>query len=304
MKTRLVLFLLTAVVVSTATADIRIGTWNVEWLYDHKNSKTGVTLEKEMNAPSKKEYFQRIDSFAEAINKLNPDFLALQEIEGRHILKALAGALRSGYGKRYRYAFIEGTDTHTGQDVGLLIREGWNHQQKRFRFDRNSNPRGRNLSKHLRVDLSRGNERFTVVIVHLLTDQKKRLQQAYTLRSWLDELDRKQLVVLGDFNTKARFSQTSKGSDVGVIRGFKTASANDDLYDAHQKLGKRATHVSGRQLDRILLSRPLWKRLDRVWVSPKLAVKGNEDRGRKVLYSEPVSTQDLSDHYPLMIQLK
>ena len=71
-----------------------------------------------------------------------------------------------------------------------------------FVFDRNAQPNGRNLSKHLRVDLSRDGQRYSLVIVHLITDQKKRLQQARTLHGWLSKLDNQRLLVLGDFNTK------------------------------------------------------------------------------------------------------
>ncbi|MFT5116275.1 MAG: endonuclease/exonuclease/phosphatase family metal-dependent hydrolase [Parasphingorhabdus sp.] len=290
---------------SLGNADgLRVGTWNAEWLYDHKPSKTGVTLERQMSAPNKAEYWQRIKTFAVAINELDVDFLALQEIEGRHVLKALAGALRAEFGQSYRYAFVEGTDTHTGQDVGLLVREGWTYKPSRFRFDRNAQQDGRNLSKHLRVDLSRDGQSYSVVIVHLITDKKKRLQQARTLHGWLSKLDNKGLLVMGDFNTKQKLDQTSQSGDMGTIRGLHTATSKDDLLDSHKKLSQRQTHVSGRELDRILLSPDLWKRLKKVEVRRKLAIKGSTDDSRQVDYSLPVNKQDLSDHFPLVAEFK
>jgi hypothetical protein len=52
------------------------------------------------------------------------------------------------------------------------------------------------------------------------------------------------LIILGDFNTGLRFQEVAPGSEMGIIRGFQTSTTTDDLFDTHQMLNLRETHVS------------------------------------------------------------
>jgi hypothetical protein len=127
--------------------------------------------------------------------------------------------------------------------VAFLFKEGVGIEDSgsRFEFTGDLDQDGfRNLSKHLRIDVTIQGERYTFVTVHLLSSNVAGCQeQARTLRAWITtevEPDAT-LVVLGDFNAGQNFNQTSSGSEIGIIRGFQTPSQDDDLFDAHQLLG-------------------------------------------------------------------
>ena len=116
-------------------------------------------------------------------------------------------------------------------------------------------------------------------------------------------------MVLGDFNAGQRFNQTTPESEMGIIRGFQTATTEDDLFDVHERLGgaDRETHVGGKELDRILLSPSVvsggrWE-LAVVSTQRNLAIRGTPDQGSGVSYTLPVAERDLSDHFPLMVTL-
>ena len=288
---------------SPALADLRMATWNVEWLFDEVVNSRDSDLEASMSAPSRVAYESRIRRIARAIADIKPDFMALQEIEGANVLADLAARLLAYHGQDYGYAFVPGVDTYTGQEVGLLFRSGWRVRAKRFRFDKHAIPGGRNLSKHLHVVAQRHGRKLSLVVVHLITERQKRLQQARTLRHWLRQFEDVSLVVMGDMNSRLAGNELTPDSDLGTLLGWQTVTKSDDLYDSHQQLGRQATHVSGAPLDRILLSEDLWNRLDRVTTRRALAVQGRVDHQRSVDYSLPESEQDLSDHYPLIVDL-
>jgi hypothetical protein len=106
-----------------------------------------------------------------------------------------------------------------------------------------------------------------------------------------------------------RFHETAADTDIGVIRGLGTPTSADDLFDAHAELARtdRRTHVSGRELDRILLAPRLRDgeglELKSVATLRSLAIRGDADTGRDVDYHLPAAEQDLSDHFPLLVVL-
>ena len=78
-------------------------------------------------------------------------------------------------------------------------------------------------------------------------------------------------------------------SDIGTIIGLETRTTNDDLTDLHTKLNRdhRATHASGNQLDRILISPSL---IDRRGITFS-RIRNRRDLNRRT-----------SDHYPVVAE--
>jgi endonuclease/exonuclease/phosphatase family metal-dependent hydrolase len=208
---------------------------------------------------------------------------------------------------RYQVAFVQGNDTYTGQDVAALVQQEIEFQASRFRYTFGGDSNHKSLSKHLRIRATLGGERFEIVAVHLITQPADRIKQARTLRAWTRDLVDENLVILGDLNASLAFNETTPNSDIGIIRGFGTPSRADDLFDAHERLANRRTHVSGRELDRVLLSPSLVDTtgltLNTVTTRRDLAIRGEVDRLDRVDYSQPDAEQDLSDHFPLLITL-
>ncbi len=292
----------------TPGAEIRIATWNLEWFYDDARDSDSV-IGDDFAAPNRGEYQDRVHGVAGAIYAIDPTLIALQEIENARVLQDLADRLLDRHGAAYQAVYVTGRDTHTGQDVAVLVKtEGW-VSARRFDF---SAFRGRrdfkDLSKHLVVETSFGGEDITFVAVHLSTNTRDRQRQARTLRAWIDDLaPTTSIVILGDFNARQPFNQTTPDSELGIIRGFQTPMTTDDLFDAHARLIQQGTHISGRALDRVLLSPSLldatsW-RLASVATRRDLVIRGRVDAGQGVDYAQPFDEQDLSDHFPLVVTL-
>lgn len=306
----LIIFLLTTLPVNAMGDEYVIGTWNLEWFYNADSSDDEFAISDPIAPPNNQEYQDRVKTIANAIAEIHPTILALQEVENEEVVQDLAEKLFSEHSLEYEVAFVKGRDTFTGQDVAYLVEKGIPLSASRFDFSPfDDDDDFKDLSKHLKLNTTLNGESFALINVHLITRQQPRLKQANTLRAWISpSVATGHLVVLGDFNTGQRFNQTSPDGDMGIIRGLSTSDQDDDLFDAHQLLGQRATHVSGRELDRVLVSPSLQDNdgleLMSIETRRDLAIIGTEDRGRGVDYSKSISEQDLSDHFPLVATFK
>jgi predicted extracellular nuclease len=102
---------------------LRFGTWNVKWFFDHRTADNSSEVAREMSAPSAAAWNWRVAQVAAAIADLNPDILALQEIEDGDAVLEIADELAT-QGNQYQIAFVQGDDTYTEQDVAFLVRDG------------------------------------------------------------------------------------------------------------------------------------------------------------------------------------
>ena len=285
---------------------LRIVTWNIEWFFDHNTSDDNSRIGRDYAAPDRGEYQERVKAVAAAIQEIDPAILALQEVENEKVVADVARRLATDHDLEYQVAFVQGRDSYTGQDVAFLVKEDILFDESRLNFRLFSGDDNfKSLSKHLKLDVILGDEAVTLITVHLVTGREGRVQQARTLRAWIEEsVAEENLILLGDFNAGQRFNQTTPDSDIGIIRGFQTDTESDDLFDTHRALGDRATHVSNRELDRILISPALLDETGLQFVSVDtrrdLAIRGSQDRGDGVAYQKPTREQDLSDHYPLV----
>jgi endonuclease/exonuclease/phosphatase family metal-dependent hydrolase len=289
-------------------ADLRIATWNMEWFFDADegdNSGPGT----ENSAPDAAEFHARVNTFADAIKILDPTILAVQEIEHARVLQALVDRLRTHHNLGYQIAFVEGTDTATQQDVAFLVKDGLPIIFRRFVFERANDPNFKDLSKHLALEVQTHGEPLLLVTVHLRAGSavQERQRQARTLHEWIGaRVATDNVIILGDFNTSLAVQETTPGSEMGIIRGFQSASQVDDLFDVHTTLSAadRPTHASGRQFDRVLISPALQDDTGLRFITASthrtLAIRGTLDNTSGVDYALPEAEQDLSDHFPLL----
>lgn len=305
------LFLLSKPMVAQAAGPtLRIATWNLEWFNDHDRSDDRSTIGRDFAAPNFREYAERVTTTAAAIAEMKPTILALQEVENRKVVIDLANELADQHNLDYEVAFEEGKDSFTGQDVAFLVEAGLLFEASRYRFPNAFRSKGyKDISKHLKLEAIIADEAFTLVTVHLITSDDNREKQALTLRGWIENtVATDNLIILGDFNARQRFNQTRPNSEMGIIRGFQTDTQKDDLFDVHQWLGQRETHVSGAELDRILVSPRLLDedgfQVIEATVRRDLAILGREDRSDGVDYDQPADEQDISDHFPVLITLR
>lgn len=294
--------------------EITIATWNLEWFYDSNQSDNIESLAKRMSAPSKADWAWKLDVAAGGIGKLKPTIIALQEIENEKVVQQLADTIEKQTGLVYKVGFKQGTDSATEQDVAFLVKDGVEFRAGRLPFKKEwrSDRTLKDLSKHLALATTLGDEKVFVINVHLIASSSEgRQAQARTLRKWIDSDVAKKgnVFILGDFNAGQRYNETTPDSGVGIIRGFSTSTKADDLEDLHRTLGNRATHISGRELDRILMTPALFtdkkdaKDLSFVKIERRadVCIRGEPDKFHRDSYWKlSTKERDVSDHFPLM----
>ena len=315
--------------VAVAQEPFSVMTWNLEWFYDDYPGDTFSKLAKEKATPSRSQWDWRRDAIAESIAEVSPTVVALQEVENRRVLWYLTRAIERNHRQKYSELGIQSSDHFTEQDVGFLFRSPVDvlsisqyFQTREMRASENY----LNLSKHLvgvfRVPFDGGTEQVTVLNVHLRARAEAeplRKRQARLIHRWVSKSIEagENVIVLGDFNTEEMGDDIRTGSDLGIVSGAETKSANDDLVDLTLRVpsGSRATHLLGRQFDRIFASRsmvddaPGTKDLvfESIRVRQDLAIREDQDDQQshwERYWEIDQDERDLSDHYPVVARFE
>lgn len=295
-------------------AKLVIATWNVEWMFDDFVGNNRSELSREQSAPSAAYWNAKVDAVATAIATLQPSILALQEIEGDETLVAISSRLREKHNLNYRFAFIQGSDRTTEQDVGLLFRGGLTqyrrHEQTKVMFD---SQQYYNLSKHLvgEFQWAQVTSPLTMMNVHFRATEEGadfRARQARLARHWLEQIIKRgeDVVMLGDINSEHSVGDNS--SEIKILCG----EAPNQLIDLLQFAppDKRRTHlILDRQFDRILVSRSMMEDgAGKDWVFEKMEVRSDVNVRGKVDGPEHWEQRltsnfdelDTSDHFPVV----
>lgn len=194
---------------------IRIMQYNVEWLFlDYYKPMdcpgNGCTWVNESQANSHLEYVAKV------IDEISPDIVNLCEVEGCDELHSLNKKLNQN---QYQSYLLNGTDTSTGQNVGLLtkITPILNLQRSKSKFEYpvqdsecgyNGEPGNSSVSKHYFTEFKFGNLEIVLIGVHLLaqpTDPErcsKREAQALVIQEIISNSiqEKKEIIVIGDMN--------------------------------------------------------------------------------------------------------
>lgn len=305
---------------------LTICTWNLEWFFDEYTGDNFEELPRKQAAPSRADWDWKLAGVASIIGELKPTIVALQEVENRRVLFYLTQKLRRDHGLNYRIAYIEGEDFFTEQDVAILALGGLVEFRRRDRSrEEYQNKEFQALTKHLFADFAWGSGKdqvqLTLLNLHVRATPEaapQRQKQARLARHWLrEQIDRgDNIIILGDLNSEESINQTTKDGDMGVFRGLDTPSSADDLFDALTRLAdpKAATHLNGRQYDRILLSPPLLVSGESsrgisfrsISLRRDLVLRGTgQDKDHfDVFWQIPQAERDISDHYPLVAEFE
>jgi len=310
--------------------EVLIGTWNIKFFYDHDKTDNNSNLGKEMSAPDEQKWKERVKLTAAAIAQIKPTLLGLQEIENKKVVEELAAELKTSHGLEYTVGFIQGNDPYTEQDVAFLAAKRPGTLTYKRVEDAGLTLTNTNLfkipSKHLALQLVHTRPdgaalRLTVMVAHLKAggnpDEPQRVRQSRVLNRWAEKLMTagagEGVIVLGDFNAGKKFATTTATDGVGVLRGMETVAVADDMIDLNEYLdvADRRTHVSGRELDRILVSPNLIDDTGLVFKSVAnyrhLVVRGtgpDNTPNKPTFYDYAINEADLSDHYPLVAKFK
>lgn len=310
----------------TSGDDFTVATWNLEWFYDDAGGDNYSKLAREQSARDRNAWNWKRDAVAEAIAALEPDVVAFQEIEGQRVLYYLTQALGRLGATPFRIGFVEGSDYHTEQDVGFLVRRGTDitriarYEQSRAMFE---SDQFHNVAKHAEivvdVPVGDGVETVTIMTVHFRAREEAvepRTRQARLIHAWLRDriAAGENIIVLGDTNSETTELPAPGGSDLAALTGRDTPGDADDLVDLHRFLdpADRRTHLlDGKQYDRILVSPSLIEdapgREDLVFesiaVRRDLAVRQGIDSPEthwdKYWETAPAE-RDTSDHWPVV----
>lgn len=300
-------------------SSLKVMTWNVEWMFDTYTGDNPSKLAREQSAPSAEYWNYKVSGVADVIATEAPHIVALQEIEGGRVLGNICSQLKKDHQLSYRYAFIQGTDTFTEQDVGFLVRGGLvsyrRHEQSKVMYDSRE---FYNLSKHLAGEFRwEGMESpLTVMNVHLRATadaEDKRVKQAKLARHWVEsQLKRDEdVLVLGDMNSE-HFAGNIRG-DVAEIVGDSNRPKMVDLLSRLESPATETHVVLDRQFDRIYVSQSLmndgpgidWSfRSVKVLVDPVLRGKrdGKEHWDNRLQFLP--DELDLSDHFPVVAEFE
>ncbi len=303
---------------------LTIVTWNLEWFFDDNLGDNQSKTAKEESSPNASFWNWKRDAIAEAIAKMRPNIIALQEIEGKTVLHALTDTLRNKHNQTYRIAFVEGFDGSTEQDVGILYQSGCVEYSRREQNNAMFKSGGfYSLSKHLfaRFEWETGNhtESMTMLTMHLRAREeaaKEREKQARLVHQLLKKQIEagENVVVLGDTNFDGIDGKKTTNDDgAEALSGRQTNSKDDDLIDLNSKLpaNQRRTHlVADKQFDRIFVSQAMIENdpsvkdwvFERIEVLPNAVIRGNDpvqDHWEK-RFKKPPEQRELSDHFPVM----
>jgi len=197
------------------TSTLRIMQYNVEWLFVNYYAEANCpgsdcTWHTESDAKVHLEYVSKI------INELQPDILNLCEVEGCNELEML---INSTNGEQYIPYLIQGTDTSTGQNVGLLTKidpvVNLYRTEERITYPISGSTCSTGLgstttgvSKHYITEFEMNGLNIVMIGTHFLafpTDPERCVQreaQAQVLQNVIKKYHDKnyEIIVLGDFN--------------------------------------------------------------------------------------------------------
>ena len=286
----------------------RLAQYNAEWLFidQYENCPgSGCTWSNQSEAQ------KHLSVVATNINNINADYINFCEVEGVNELNMVAN--QSMYD--YKSYLIKGTDTSTGQNVGVLtkITEPMILQRTEDRYNypisgskcgcTTSGSSG--VSKHYINTFLLNNFNLTVIGVHFLaypTDSircAEREAQATIIRNYVDKyLDLgNQVIVMGDFNDFdgtyidannnipiSQVLEIIKQDDLYTSAAFiEKSKRKTDWWDQNNDCSSVSTEFS--MLDHILMSSYLYNHIENVWI---------------YTYPEYCGTYN-SDHFPIIV---
>jgi exonuclease III len=302
------------------TSIFRYMQYNAEWLFmDYYASAecpgSGCPWE---NTTEAQKHF---DHISEVIKDINPDFINICEVEGCDELNILRDSIDSGY----QPYLIQGTDTSTGQNVGILTRVDPNlslyRREERVTYPISGSTCGytgaegtTGVSKHYITEMEMSGIRIALIGAHLLaypTDIQRCAQreaQAQILQNIVISYISKgyEVILSGDFNDFDGEIQDSNNnyplsSVLDILKGYSGIYMNKYvLFSVSQQLEQKERYsdwwdknsdckslsTEFSQIDHILVSEYLFERISDIYVYHD--------------YIMNCETYE-SDHYPLVV---
>lgn len=284
---------------------IRLTTYNVENLFDEKDDPALSGGLEDIDDAKPKEH---IEAVAAAIRRLDPDILALQEVESKEVVLWFRDTFLAGMGYDY-VASLDAGDPR-GIENAVLSRFPIREEEVWLNLSLGVHPPKLGSRDHpeagqplvlkrsplgVKVEVGEG-ERLTMFVVHhksgrdygyqRTAEAKRVVELAKGAGSGNPEA---WVVILGDFNSVPGSEAHQTYSDAGwvdVIPGARTAETT--------------SHSSGRAIDHILVTPSMSKHL-----AGQGFVLGTVDRPEGADWrTTPEPAGWASDHYPVSVDLR
>lgn len=297
---------------------LRLVQYNVEWLFIDQFGScpgSGCAWDNQTEAQTHMKYV------ANVINELNPDIINLCEVEGCDELNQLVNLTNI----KYRPYLIQGTDSSTGQNVGMLTlvdpitnlyrtenRYGYPVSNSKCGYSGSSGTQG--VSKHYITKFNLNGLNVAMIGAHLLafpTDSTRcaeREAQAQVLQNEIVELVNQgyEIIMLGDFNDYDNLIIDSN-DNIPTSRVLDILKGNSGDHIGEYQLSSAASFITKSErysdwwdensdcksesnefsmIDHILVSQKLYDKISSVWIYHG--------------YDEFCGTYN-SDHYPVVV---
>lgn len=288
---------------------LTIMTFNAKFLWDGVDPEEGQVPFAWRGSESLAD--RHMAKIAEVIRRHEPDIVNLVEVEHLDALARLND--RHLRGMRYKPYLVEGRDTYTGQDVGLLTRID---PESMLRFDApgESGPVTKSVSKNYVARMTVGEHRIALIGVHLLAQPSvpdrvhPRQAQAEAVRRAAIELTDEgyDLIVWGDVNdydgVDRDLNDHAPITDVVErIRGVAKEIRRDDLVNviARVPVERRYTAYWDENENGEIDAPDEYSAIDHVLLSPAVDawVTGVE-------IDHAYDPREVSDHFPIIVRLE
>ncbi len=285
----------------------RVATFNTEFLFDGLDNEGQATFAWKGDPAAARAHMKRV---ADVIRTLDADVIMLEEVENIGVLEELAGGMLAGMG--YTPYLIDGTDTFTGQDVGLLARvpiDTVGRTDDRAPVAGSDDDYG--VSKNLFARLSLRGIPTTLIGVHFLSQptnesrKPRREAQAEVIRRLVEREENagRAVMVLGDFNdfdpaVPDQMSSTPISNVLSLIRSAGPGT-EDDLHNALERVSQneRFTNFWDRDEDGEIEANEL-SAIDHILLSPLLF-----ERVKDVDVVQAHDPRLAPDHFPIVVTL-
>ena len=290
------------------TADgVRVATFNGEFLFDGVGDEGQATFDWKGDPEKARAHRDRV---GEVVRSLDADVVLISEAENLNALQLLVDESLQGMG--YTAVLVDGRDTFTGQDVGLLTRlpvEASGRTDERAPVGLSDQRYG--VSKNLWVRMDLNGTPVTLIGVHFLARpddverRPRREAQAEVIRQLVaaEVAAGREVIALGDFNdfdeaipdrrasrpisdVMAIVKRAGPGDDddlVNVMRDVPQAQRFTALYDRNANNAIDPGELSA--IDHVLLSPGLYRRV------------------LDVRYVHSFDPREVSDHFPVVVTL-
>lgn len=302
---------------------LRLMQYNVEWLFiDYYSNANcpgdGCSWKNQSEATTHMTYVSK------AINNLNPDIINLCEVEGCDELNLLNSLLNGNYTPYLK----KGTDTATGQNVGMLTKLDpitslyrtemkYNYPIPGSKCGYNGSTSSTSVSKHYITEFKLNNINVAFISAHLIampTDSNRcsqREAQASILQTVIyDYITRNyEVIMIGDFNDyDAEVLDINNNTPTSIVLDILKGSSGEYankyiLYNAAEYLNKTDRYTNWwdsdsncntsykedySMIDHILVTKSIQKYIQKVFVYHG--------------YDEYCGKYN-SDHYPVIVDL-